>query len=829
MRGRIMLNEFIQFIDSIQAVSDVSYPAINEIAKSPDTPNDIRAKILAKAGVMLTVPNIDLLRDHTADQTVLSDDDAKAVRLAAISRVNELKITALLSAIEDPANTALTAVADAADVAQTIRDALNANKAELGNVDLSGHLNDDVVLAGRAATRLRAAAIQRRAFLNERLRKFNLIKDAIAATVDLTHLPVLAADATTQAVRTVLNNNVHLASINFAFHLDDQEIITNEQANELKRLIIEQRRLLEERERNFVLIRDAIAALNRAEDDVFDALTTVVNAGDVDAIAIRRALNQPHVRALLGNVDLTGQEALELKLSNDQAIAIHGLALNKRNDLIAALPDEAQKNAYKGSFKISSISDCNDAFLQAFADADENPVAVRTAYYNSLANPAASALHGHLNDETVLTDAATLSLRQQAIKKRSALRRAAIEAQITAKIAGNKDHLDGLLQAVGVDAIRQALHQNANLCNFHIENPAQLTDDDALAIRRAAINKHNELIGRSASVEEMIIPAAGTDEHTRLMAHIEQNFSTYIYRIARAEEKRRLFRHTQDQNASVNTEHLYQSLVNMRNQLAAYKAHLGSGAGNQDHLAVTTQNIDKMSALLKKIDEKLNKDITKIGHFSKDSQVVDDDQAEALVQQYLGAQAGVLNGALESNSPLKKTARFAAEGCENKVRVNHLEIQGKNKQTAHMVSVQKMVNNSYITELRFDPEKLNLSRDWFACIPNDDVLKWAIAEIENHRIGDPHPDRPIEIAGNMPEECVIALDLYCQYKNYSHHNFTKHTVEAMDVDQKAALIDRFKKNGDYLVGRHKHLLVSHTLAVKVQDRTEKDAVAAMRV
>lgn len=832
MRGRhIDVGQFVRLIEQIQPVRDESYPALAEIADSPDTPNDIRDRILRQSGKLLHVENIEALAGNTANQEALTDAEACAVRFAAISRRNELKILPLLVAIDDPLNPALSALADVENVPRTIRKFLNDHKEALGSIDLSAHLDDEQMLSDNAVRRLREAARRRHLFLTTRIRTFNEIKNAIAAINTVAQLPNLSDRATAQEVRQALHVQAHLGNVSFAGHDNDDEVITAAQANELKRLISERRSLLESRQRNFGLIRDAITALNRPEQDVFDALTAVVNADAADHTAIRRALNQPAVRALLGNVDLTGQEALELKLSNAQAQEIHRLALAKRTELVDGLPDDTQKNALKASFVLSKVTDSEDVKLQILANAADNATAIRTAIYQNIpvASQPAHALHGHLNDETVLTDAAALSLRQQAIKKRSALRRAAIEALIASKVTGNKDQLDGLLQAVGVDAIRQALHQNPNLGNFNIENPAQLTDDDALAIRRAAIDKNNTLIGRKALTDEMVIPAAGTDEHTRLMAHIEQNLATYLYRIVRAEEKRRMFRHTQDSNASVDTENLYRVLVNMRNQLAAYKAHLGSGLGVQANLAAVSQNIDKISALLKKMDEKHNKDITKIGHFSKDSQVVDEGDAEALVQQYLGTQANMLNGSLESNSALKKTERFAAQGFEKKVRVNHLEIQGKNKETAHMVSVQKMVNNSFITELRFDPEKLNLSRDWFACIPNDDVMKWAIAEIENHRIGNPHPERSIEIAGNMPEECVKALGLYCQYKGYSHQNFTKHTIDEMDSGQKEALVERLIKNGDYLVGRHKHLKLGVTAAIAMHNTTESNAVAAMKV
>lgn len=828
MIGRINVADFVGYIDQIQQVNVDDYRNLCHIADSPATPNDIRKRIYGRAGRLLNV-HADLLENHTEDQAVLNDAEALTIRLTAISRRHELIINPLLTAIEDPAHPALTAIADAADVPQTIREALNTHKAQLGKVDLSAHLGDEQVLTDPVTRRLRAAAIARRTFLNSRISHFNAIQAAIAAETDLAHLPNLAADATPQVIRQALHaQRAHLGGVDFTAHDNDEVVITNTQANELKRLIIARRQLLESREQNFRMIRDAIDALNRPEEAIFDALTTVINADTADFAAIRRALNQPHVRALLGKVDLTGHEALELKLSNAQVAEIHRLALAKRTALVNGIPDQARRISLNSYFRISAITDSEAVQLQILADADENAVAVRTAIYESIdvAARGGHQLHGHLSDETVLTDADALALRKQAILKRSALRRAAIETLITAKVTGNKDHLDDLMQAVGADAIREALHENENLGNFHIENPAQLTDDDALAIRRAAINKYNQLIGRTA-VDEMAIPAAGTDEHTRLMAHIQDNIRSYVSRIARAEEMRRVLRHTQDESAHTKIENMYQSLVNMRNQLSAYQSHLESGAGEQAYLPLVKQNIDKVSLLLKKIDEKHNKEIATIGHYSKDSQVVDAADADALVKHYLGGQSGVLNGALETNSPLKKTERFASKDHEGKVRVNHLEIEGKDKQTAHMVSVQKMVNDSYISELHFDPSKLNLSRRWFSNIPNDDVMKWAIAEIENFRIGNPHPERPIEIAGNMPEECVKALGLYCQYKNYKYQNMTKHTIEKMDQDQKSELIARFNERGDYLVGRQKQLMKSHALAAAIEDKTERQAVMAM--
>lgn len=569
--------------------------------------------------------------------------------------------------------------------------------------------------------------------------------------------------------------------------------------------------------RTAVKISQNIRALEETTNNTLEKLTTIIDAKN--PTAIRKALLAPQCQALIHaiNVDLAAHPKDQTVLTNKAAKAIAKVAKAQRKVLMQDLP-QTRQNTLTIQYKLTAM-DQDNATLNAIANIRfANPAHPTAEDHNQiraaiLANEAALGIIGlnehAIRNNTVLTDEDAISLHKTAINTRSKQRRERLETTIAAINNANKAVLLPVKNGVDEARIRAALNNNPNFGNLPILDANDLTDEDARAIRHASTNRYTALNDRPAP-NQLPMPAEGTNEHTNLIRHIEQNLDTYSARITRLLGTNQTkgvwwdYRHN-DSTKPEDLDNLQASCVAMRDQLATYQTYLNNRQRpfalppeNLPHIShKVNASINQLDTLLEKIDRKYSEKIKKIASFSDEAVVVAMAEADYIVDNFMHGANGMENGGLMGNE--LATEKFAQPGS-TLVRVNHIALPGiKKGGVAHMVSIQKRENNIYQTEFTL-PDNLNLKRrKWYATIPNDDLMKWAVAEINNYTHANSNPKKGIRIVGPMPEECAFALMLYCKYKNIQYVNVTGHIID-ITKDHQDELEKRFEKRKDYITG-----------------------------
>ncbi len=241
--------------------------------------------------------NIDLT-GHTADETLISNADAAAIKDLAIQKQNSLKIKNAIALITDPAH--LDALVGAANN-DDIRTALNNGRANLGNIDLTGHTADETLISNADAAAIKDLAIQKQNSLK--------IKNAINALDQPTAaaLPELLLAADETQIRTYLNDNRDiLGNIDLTGNLNNETLISNGDAQSIKKAIIHKRA--------FSIIQERIANL---------APNIRLNgnlASTATPLEVRQYLEDNKAANLLNIGDIvTGHIGDELILNDDEA------------------------------------------------------------------------------------------------------------------------------------------------------------------------------------------------------------------------------------------------------------------------------------------------------------------------------------------------------------------------------------------------------------------------------------------------------------------------------------------------------------------------------
>ncbi len=682
---------------------------------------------------------------------------------------------------------------------------------------------------------MQRAAITRRCAFNEE----NITHAINALQNDANTLAALnaVADAgdNVNDIRTRLHNNrQNLGNLGGVVgldqHLNDDLVLTEVQAQAVQRAA--------RKKLNALLIINTITTLdnNDSNEAILTALTKVINATDANPTAIRRALQDN--ATLRGTVDLTSNIDNESVLRNADTALIHQAAVDKRNAIINQIQDPSRKNQLTIEYALQAIVDHANPALTALADTADIRATIE-AKKQSLNVPEVD-----FTQAANLADTALQPLQTVAINQRSKLRKNHIEGIIT-QLTSADDNKALLLKLIntppGADAIRKALEDNkGRLGNITITTKNHLTDEDALALRAAANRKYHALTNQPAPSSEITIPGRSTQEHTDLMNHIDRNLYTYTSRILRLEETRKLYRHSTNDKMKTTLGEIFSSCKQMREQLIAYANHLKETYAinrtkeQEENLQITLTNIERLNKTIDKIDQKFNKATTAVYHFSDKASVVKADENITLenaiqtkVNEYLQGNNGAnqLVGSIHNGKEATRTKTF---DNNNEARVNCITAKGKDGNGVPLVTVQKPGRSDFYFG---DIAKIDTSRKFLSPIPNDEVMRWAIAQIAAFEATNNRPGKPIQItqgtgADKIPEEFVKALALYLEYRGIPYTNATSYKISAINKEQESALTERFKKHGDYLTNGKKEL--SHSVITKIQERrvteTEVDPI-----
>ncbi len=335
------------------------------------------------------------IQDHAADlggvdlsagldnESLLSNDAATAIQAGAILKRQELnaaKIKETITAGSYPLIKKLAAVAEAGD-ANAIRAAIHAHHDDFG----VGEIISVEYLTDAEAGLIKAAAHdKRKALILEH------VKEVIAATMDPEHLKALAeTDATIPNNIRASLNDVRFGS-DLTSGLDNENLLTDDQAKDLRRLAVQKR--------NELIITQAITVAV-ITDPAF--LKDLAQAQDHEAI--RKAL---HGKPALGDVNFTGHFADEDLLTNAKADEIKKQALHKFHVLTITNAINAMTNR---------------KYLLALKDA-ANANAIRKALNDNKEHLGKIDLTTGLNNEDLLTDAQANNLKILAIQKFNALK-----------------------------------------------------------------------------------------------------------------------------------------------------------------------------------------------------------------------------------------------------------------------------------------------------------------------------------------------------------------------------------------------------------------------
>jgi hypothetical protein len=310
--------------------------------------------------------------NFTGPPTALTDLQLDAIygRIVAKQReLNQAKIEGIINGISAPGTTtelaALAAVASAGTDDAT-RDALHAQQATFG-VDFTGHTTagDEFVLDNTQATAIRTAAAAKQAALQATAaaaaaktattvaKNETDIKAAIPSIGAPKLLEALAQvadgatdDDTAKAIRTQLNTDrANLGGVDLSAGLDNETLLTNQAAKEIRLLAIQRR--------NELLITEVI---NKAGDAQADILKAIANAR---AGNVRDAISRAGIFGVNLSKPTTGAPE---RLSDSQALAIQTLALQRYNELKLA---EAIRNTQYPSFLDEIVKASDDATRRA--------------------------------------------------------------------------------------------------------------------------------------------------------------------------------------------------------------------------------------------------------------------------------------------------------------------------------------------------------------------------------------------------------------------------------------------------------------------------------
>ncbi|MBV9576556.1 MAG: hypothetical protein JO149_08020 [Gammaproteobacteria bacterium] len=567
-----------------------------------------------------------------------------------------------------------------------------------------------------------------------------------------------------------------------------------------------------------------------------DIISTNANPG-----TIRKILFQTHIMQALA--DLSGLYDIKDYMFTDAgARIIAKMAEVKRAELISDLQDE-KRNAYQIQFALTAITDLNDNALNAIANIRiQDPDNLSGSECNAIRQVLQDYSHelggidltGKIGTEEIITnDDAVNILHAAAVQTRSKLRKEYLKSLVKNTQDDEQNNLSPLINAANPDDIRSVLNNNPALGNLAITNANDLTDEDALNVRRTAINRHHALSGRPEP-QHLKIPEMGTQEYTDLIRHIELNLPTYTDRIsqlggaytANVSGLWKKIRHSEGtvKDKKVDLDKLSASCLNMRDQLVFYKSYLEMKDAAPEISATVTANIAKLDLLLKKIDDKYEKEVKTFLYYGTNAEVVpleNNQKIEEIKNNFLAGQKGPAKGRIEGE--LYPTTEKFGPAARKFARVNHVAIRTKNK-TAHLVSIQRVKeNNQYVSEFYFDPNKLDLSRNRFANIPNDGVMKWAVTVINDYLIPGINLEKGIRIVGDMPRECANALALYCAYRGHECINATGHSLN-ITPEKQTELEIRFEKAANYITGGRPELAVRHTKVLQQEKITEVGAV-----
>lgn len=212
-----------------------------------------------------------------------------------------------------------------------------------------------------------------------------------------------------------------------------------------------------------------------------------------------------------------------------------------------------------------------------------------------------------------------------------------------------------------------------------------------------------------------------------------------------------------------------------------------------------------------------------IAHFSSDSVVVTAPTAavlESLVKEKVSEFSRASTFAALKHDQIAATNEFLKN---NSARVNRTQVESssrmglfnKSKHTMNLMSVQRIKDNQYVSELYFDPKEIKR-------LGADGYLRWGIIEIENFLRANKEANSKIIIGYGVPNKLVEAMMTYCEWRKnnvtspaekakYDCINQTSHKFTPSKED-----VHKFDKKLDKYKDRHLGVLREYGLLEKEQ-------------